>query len=87
MHLRQPQGEWLQRMAEVDDELIAGLHRFTCPFNLSGNPGVIMPCGMNSNGLPIVFQLVGRHFEEAKLCAAGASFQQATDWHEHRPGA
>jgi len=77
----------LERMADVDDDLIAGLHRFTCPFNLSGSPGLVLPCGSNSAGLPIVFQLVGRHFEEDLLLRAGAAFQRATDWHERRPGA
>ncbi|MCB1749266.1 MAG: amidase [Gammaproteobacteria bacterium] len=73
------------RMAEVDDDMIAGFHRFTCPFNLSGHPGVIMPNGSNAEGLPIVFQLVGRHFEEDRLVAAGAAYQQRTDWHLRRP--
>ena len=57
----------LDRMANVDDDLIAGLHRFTCPFNLSGSPGLVLPCGSDPGGLPIVFQLVGRHFEETTL--------------------
>ena len=73
------------RMADIDDEMIAGLHRFTCPFNLSGHPGVIMPNGVNAEGLPIVFQLVGRHFEEDRLVAAGAAYQAQTDWHLRRP--
>lgn len=75
----------IERMANIDDDLIAGLHRFTCPFNLSGHPGLVMPCGVNREGLPIVFQLVGRHFEEDLLCAAGAAYQAATDWHLRRP--
>lgn len=75
----------LERMAAIDDELIAGLHRFTCPFNMSGSPGLVMPCGVNAAGLPIVFQLVGRHFEEDTLIAVGAAFQGTTTWHERRP--
>lgn len=75
----------LERIANIDDDLIAGLHRFTCPFNLSGNPGVVLPCGTNTAGLPIVFQLVGRHFEEDRLIAAGSAYQSATQWHRRRP--
>ncbi|MEQ8663365.1 MAG: amidase, partial [Gammaproteobacteria bacterium] len=75
----------LERMASIDNDLIAGLHRFTCPFNLSGSPGLVLPCGVNSERMPIVFQLVGRHFEEERLIAAGAAFQAATDWHLRRP--
>ena len=75
----------LARMASVDDELIAGLHRFTCPFNMTGSPGVVLPAGFNSERLPIVFQMVGRHFEEALLMRAGAAYQAQTDWHLKRP--
>lgn len=75
----------LERMQNVDDALISGLHRFTCPFNLSGHPGVVMPCGADARGLPIVFQLVGRRFEEARLLAAAHAFQQADDSHRRRP--
>jgi amidase len=75
----------MQQMENVDDDMIAGFHRFTCPFNLSGHPSVIMPCGFNHQGLPIVFQLIGRHFEEDRLIAAGAAYQSTTDWHRRRP--
>jgi amidase len=75
----------LERMSQVDDEMIAGFHRFTCPFNLTGSPGIVLPCGFNSEAMPIVFQLVGRHFEEDILLSAGAAFQDATQWHLQRP--
>lgn len=77
----------LSRMSQVDDDLIAGLHRFTCPFNLSGHPGLVLPCGFNREAMPIVFQLVGQHFDEAKLLRAGYHYQRATDWHLRQPGA
>lgn len=75
----------LERMQAIDDELIAGLHRFTCPFNMSGSPGLVLPCGLNQDGLPLVFQLVGKHYAEDLLLAAGAAYQQQTDWHKRRP--
>ncbi len=75
----------IQRMADVDDSLIAGLHRFTCPFNMSGHPGIVLPCGFTRERTPIVFQLVGRRFAEASLFAAGHAFQQATHWHRVHP--
>lgn len=74
----------LERMANIDDELIAGLHRFTCPFNLSGHPGIVLPCGSNAAGLPIVFQLIEPHFTEEQLIAAGGAYQSTTQWHETR---
>lgn len=75
----------LERMTEVDDALISGLHRFTCPFNLSGHPGVVAPCGADARGLPLVFQLVGRRFDEGRLLAAAHTYQRASDWHRRRP--
>jgi amidase len=59
--------------------------RFTSPFNMSGSPSVIMPCGFSADGLPIGFQLVGPHLSEATLLAAAHAYQQATDWHLRRP--
>ena len=75
----------LDRMANIDDDLIAGLHRFTCPFNLSGSPGLVLPCGVNREGLPIVFQLIAKHFDEASCLTAGAAFQAQSTWHQRRP--
>jgi amidase len=75
----------IERMSHVDDEMIASFHRFTCPFNLTGSPGLVMPCGFNSEAMPIVFQLVGRHFEEDVLLSAGAQYQNSTQWHLRKP--
>jgi amidase len=75
----------ISRMQDITDEIIAGIHRFTCPFNLSANPGIVLPNGFSAAGVPIVFQLIGRHFEEALLLTAGHAFQQATTWHQRHP--
>lgn len=73
------------RMAEMDDELIKGLHRFTCPFSMTANPTITVPAGFTSDRLPIGVQLVGRHFDEALLVQAGNAFQRITNWHEQHP--
>lgn len=75
----------IERLRNIDDDIIAALHRFTCPFNMSGNPAVTMPCGQTREGLPLVFQLVGPRFGEADLFAAGHSYQRHTDWHRRHP--
>ena len=72
----------LARMGRMDDELIAGLHRFTCALNMTGHPGVVLPCGFTPERMPIVFQLVGPHFSEDRLLSIGHAYQSATDWHE-----
>jgi amidase len=59
--------------------------RFTALWNFAGNPTLSLPCGFDSAGLPIGFQLVGPALGEAALLAAGAAFQRATDWHRFRP--
>jgi amidase len=75
----------LERMANMDLELIAALHTFTCPFNMTGSPSVTMPCGVGENATPIVFQLVGAQFSEDRLLNLSHVFQQSTEWHRRRP--
>ena len=59
--------------------------RFTSPFDMSGSPALVLPGGRTAGGLPVGFQMIGRHLEEALLLRAGFAFQQATDWHRRRP--
>ena len=59
--------------------------RFTTPFNLSGNPSLTLPGGFTDDGVPIGFQIVGKHLDEALVLRAGHAFQQATDWHKRHP--
>jgi len=59
--------------------------RFTAPFDMSGSPSLTLPGGKTGEGLPVGFQLIGRHLDEALLLRAGHAFQQATDWHRRRP--
>ncbi len=75
----------LERMLRVDDELIAGVHRFTCPFTMSGHPALTFPCGFTAAGTPLACQFVGRPFGELSLLAATHAFQLATDWHQRHP--
>jgi amidase len=64
---------------------IAARLRFTAPFDMSGSPTITVPGGFTASGMPIGFQLVGRHFDEALVLRAGHAFQGATDWHTRRP--
>jgi len=73
----------VKRVAEPEARV--GRIRFTAPFNMSGNPCLTLPGGMTASGLPVGFQLIGRHFEEALALRAGHAFQQATDWHRRHP--
>lgn len=66
-------------------DLITGLLRFSCPFDMTGSPTITLPGGFTATGGPVAFQFVGRHFDEAGLIAAGDAYQRATDWHRRHP--
>jgi aspartyl-tRNA(Asn)/glutamyl-tRNA(Gln) amidotransferase subunit A len=53
------------------------LTRFTAPFNLTGLPALSMPCGFSSAGLPIGLQIVGAHWQEAKVLRAAQAYETA----------
>lgn len=40
---------------------------YTVTLNLAGLPGISVPCGTSNDGLPIGLQLIGNHFDEARL--------------------
>ena len=58
---------------------------FTISANLAGIPGISVPCGCSSQGLPIGLQLLGPAFGEADILQAAYAFEQATDWHRRKP--
>lgn len=43
---------------------------YTVTINLTGSPGLSVPCGSSSEGLPIGLQLIGKPFDEARLLQA-----------------
>jgi aspartyl-tRNA(Asn)/glutamyl-tRNA(Gln) amidotransferase subunit A len=58
---------------------------FTIPGNLSGIPGVSVPCGFSAAGLPIGLQVLGRPLDEARVLRAAYAYEQATTWRSRRP--
>ena len=58
---------------------------FTLSANLAGIPGLSIPCGFTSAGLPIGLQLLGPAFQESRLLAIGRAYELAHDWHQRRP--
>jgi amidase len=51
----------------------------TAPFNMTGHPGLSIPCAM-SKGMPVGLMLIGRHFEDATLLRIGHAYEQSVDW-------
>ncbi len=66
-------------------DLIAKMQRYTCPFDMTGHPTITLPGGASAEGMPIAFQLVAAHLDEAALVRAGAAFQRTTSWHRRHP--
>jgi aspartyl-tRNA(Asn)/glutamyl-tRNA(Gln) amidotransferase subunit A len=58
---------------------------FTYPFNFTGQPAASVPCGFNSEGLPVGLQVVGRRFDEARVLRAAAAFEKAHPWRDKKP--
>ncbi|MFN0119680.1 MAG: Asp-tRNA(Asn)/Glu-tRNA(Gln) amidotransferase subunit GatA [Blastocatellia bacterium] len=50
---------------------------YTVTINLAGVPAISVPCGVSAAGLPIGLQLIGNHFDEARLLNAAYACEQA----------
>jgi aspartyl-tRNA(Asn)/glutamyl-tRNA(Gln) amidotransferase subunit A len=59
---------------------------YTITANLAGVPGISIPCGLSSSGLPIGIQLIARHFEEATLLRAAHNLEQVIGFDCSPPG-
>ncbi len=57
---------------------------YTISVNLAGLPGISLPCGKDSKGLPIGLQLIGNCFEEKKIIQAAYAFELTREY-EHCP--
>jgi len=45
-----------------------------------------VPCGFSAAGLPIGLQIAGRPWDEVTVLRLAYAYEQATDWHQRRPG-
>ena len=53
--------------------------------SMLGLPGCSVPCGIDTDGLPIGMQLIGASFADQTVLNAAAAYQSATDWHSRKP--
>jgi aspartyl-tRNA(Asn)/glutamyl-tRNA(Gln) amidotransferase subunit A len=58
---------------------------YTITANLAGVPGLSLPCGLSSDGLPIGIQLIGGWFEEAQLLRVAHNLEQALEFNSTPP--
>jgi aspartyl-tRNA(Asn)/glutamyl-tRNA(Gln) amidotransferase subunit A len=71
---------------KIDDPLSMYLFDlYTTSTNLAGIAGISIPCGFNSEGLPIGLHLQAPPFEEERLLRGAHMFQQGTKWHTRTP--
>ncbi len=66
-------------------QLISGFSNAGRAINYLGFPSMSIPAGLSSINMPLAFQLVGRHFEDAKLLKVADAFQRDTSWHRQQP--
>lgn len=58
----------------------------TVSINIAGVPAISIPCGVNSEGMPIGMQLIGNKFQEKKILNAAYAYEQETKFREnHKP--
>lgn len=58
---------------------------YTVSLNLAGICGISVPCGFDSNKLPIGLQIIGPHMGEEAILRAAYAYEQSTEWHKMSP--
>ena len=79
---------WLDMMMDDVNEYwrrVFTFSPFTVWFNLTGQPGLMLPLDQSSGGLPLAVQLVGRFGDEATLIRLGAQLEVARPWFGRKP--
>lgn len=71
-------------VADVDERQ-THMASFSRAGNYLTTCGLVLPAGLNSAGLPLSVQLLGKGFSEAELLRVGVAFQHVTDWHRAKP--
>ena len=75
----------------MGDEDFAGmlelmkLVAFTPMANMTGQPAVAVPAGLDADGLPTSVQIVGRPNDESTIIRVAAQLEAARPWAHLRP--
>jgi aspartyl-tRNA(Asn)/glutamyl-tRNA(Gln) amidotransferase subunit A len=69
-----------------EEELAANYSRQArMPFNVTGQPAVVIPAGFSRSGLPLSLQLVGHPVAEAMLYRVAQFYEDTTGWTKRHP--
>jgi aspartyl-tRNA(Asn)/glutamyl-tRNA(Gln) amidotransferase subunit A len=72
--------------AKADDPVKMYLNDiYTICANLTGQPAMSHPCGVDENGLHVGMQIIGNYLDEARMLNVAHQYQLATDWHKAHP--
>ena len=55
----------------------------TVSINIAGVPAISIPCGLDSEGMPVGMQLIGNKFEEEKILNVAYTFEQKVKFREN----
>jgi len=83
-----PKLGWIDMMLDDVDEYwrrVFHFSPFTVWFNITGQPAMMLPLGVASDGLPVAVQVVARHGDEATLFRLAAQLETARPWFDRRP--
>jgi aspartyl-tRNA(Asn)/glutamyl-tRNA(Gln) amidotransferase subunit A len=71
----------------IDGQEVGGMGSvpYTAPFNISGQPAVSIPCGFDTDGLPIGLQAVTRRHDEPIVLALGLAAERTRPWRKLAP--
>ena len=65
-------------VADVDDPVAMYMNDiFTVPASMAGLPGLSVPAGFSSDGLPLGLQIIGKPFDEASVLRMGQAIEDA----------
>lgn len=73
-------GERAVRIGAKEESVLAVSWRLTYPWNLLGLPSISVPCGTDTDGLPIGVQIAGPSFGEGAVLRAAAALERVVGW-------
>jgi Asp-tRNA(Asn)/Glu-tRNA(Gln) amidotransferase A subunit family amidase len=77
--------QWHDKLKGLDLYIAPSFSANLSLTNLTGNPCVVLPNGVNRRGLPASITFMGQLFGEGKTLEAARIYQDATDFHHKHP--